>query len=53
MVFAMPAVTNATAEIAAADGYPHIRLFTVGESANRPGQPPSADRGAAAVGGRE
>ena len=36
----MPAVTNATAEIAAADGYPHIRLFTVGgDTQNQPGQP--------------
>lgn len=30
MVFAVPAMTNATAEIAAADRYPHIRIFTVG-----------------------
>ena len=43
MVFAMPAVSNATAEIAAADAYPHIRLFTTGEAANQPGQPASAD----------
>jgi hypothetical protein len=31
MVFAMPAIENATAEIAAASRYPAIRLFTVGE----------------------
>ena len=31
MVFAMPAIENATEEIAAADRYPAIRLFTVGE----------------------
>jgi hypothetical protein len=30
MVFAVPAMTNASAEIAAADCYPHIRIFTVG-----------------------
>ena len=29
----MPSVTNATAEIAAADDYPQIRLFTVGTGA--------------------
>lgn len=44
MQFAMPSVTNATAEIAAADRYPHVRLFTVGQgTANRPGQPPLRD----------
>ena len=31
MVFAMPAIENATTEIAAASKYPAIRLFTVGE----------------------
>jgi len=30
MVFAVPALTNASAETAAADSYPHIRIFTVG-----------------------
>jgi sialate O-acetylesterase len=30
MEFAVPAMTNASAEIAAADEYPHIRIFTVG-----------------------
>lgn len=30
MVFAVPALTNASAETAAADSYPYIRIFTVG-----------------------
>lgn len=36
----MPSVTNATAEIAAADQYSNIRLFTVGAGTQgQPGQP--------------
>ena len=31
MQFSLPLNTNASAEIAAADHYPHIRLFTVGQ----------------------
>ena len=44
MVFAMPSVTNATAEIAAADQYSNIRLFTVGAGTQgHPGQLPLYD----------
>jgi sialate O-acetylesterase len=44
MQFAMADVFNATAEIAAADHYPHIRIFTVGQATqNRAGQPPLLD----------
>ena len=40
----MGAVSNASAEIAAANNYPHIRLFTVGAAtANAPGAPPLVD----------
>ena len=31
MQFSLPLETNASAEIAAADHYPHVRLFTVGQ----------------------
>ena len=44
MEFAMPSVTNATAEIAAADSYNRIRLFTVGTATQgQPGQAPLYD----------
>ena len=40
----MSAVANQSKEIAAADRYPHIRLFTVGQATqNGPGEPSLLD----------